>query len=180
MADSNRSDMTNRSAQGGGASGNAGVARPGAMRPSGFQDLAPRLEPWAAEQSPSVGSEAKEVVSHAVDQAKELAMDQLATRSEKSSQELRAVADGLRGMTEQLEGNAAAPYVTKAADQIDRLSRYIQGAQPRDVQRSVESFARKEPLLFLGGAFALGIAAVRLLKSSPAETEAPSPGAALR
>ena len=40
------------------------------------------------------------------------------------------------------------------------------------MQRGVESFARREPLLFIGGAFALGMVAARFLKASAATMEA--------
>jgi hypothetical protein len=145
---------------------------------TGFQQPSPgRIQPLGSPQ-PSVGSEAKEVVSHAVDQAKQVATTQLATRSEKSAGELRAVAQGLRSMTEKLGENTASPYVKKAADKIENLSEFLRSAKPRDVQRSVEQFARREPTLFLGAAFAVGIAVVRFLKSSIAEPEAPAGAAA--
>ena len=54
---------------------------------------------------------------------------------------------------------------------LDRLSGSVRDATVRDIVRATERFARREPLLFLGGAFTLGLFAARFLKSSE-----PDPG----
>jgi hypothetical protein len=57
-------------------------------------------------------------------------------------------------------------YVSSAADQIDRLSRYVRSTKVDDMLGGVERFAREQPAAFVGGAFMVGLLAARFLKSS--------------
>ena len=57
-------------------------------------------------------------------------------------------------------------YVDQAADQVERLSEYVRERDVVQIAGDVEKFARREPALFLGGAFVLGLCAARFLKSS--------------
>jgi hypothetical protein len=68
--------------------------------------------------------------------------------------------------THALMGQAFVPLVDKAGRELERFSRFLRDADAEDMIRSAESFARREPLLFLGGAFTLGILTARFLKSS--------------
>ena len=54
----------------------------------------------------------------------------------------------------------------KAAAQLERFSHFLENTDGEEALRSVEEFARKRPLLFLGGAVALGFGGARFLKSS--------------
>lgn len=116
-----------------------------------------------------VASEAKEVASNVADQARQMVTSTVTRRTERSAQDISQVARALRQSKDQLAGNFAAPYVDRAADQLDRLASYVRDADARDMVRGVERFARREPLLFLGGAFALGMLGARFLKSSAQE-----------
>jgi hypothetical protein len=57
-------------------------------------------------------------------------------------------------------------YAERAAGQTDRLSEYLHDKEASQLIGDVEDFARSRPSVFLGGAFVLGIAAARFLKSS--------------
>jgi hypothetical protein len=50
--------------------------------------------------------------------------------------------------------------------QIDRVAAYLQQRDVRSLASEVEHFARRQPALFMGGAFTLGLLAARFLKSS--------------
>ena len=119
------------------------------------------------QQSELLG-EAKEKAQNVMDQTKDMLQQQLGQKTQGAAGELVDVANALRQTSKQLGGNTVAPYVEKAADQIERASSYIRTADPRQIQRGVEDFARREPLLFIGGAFALGMVAARFLKASAA------------
>ncbi len=119
-----------------------------------------------SEAASELKSEAKEVVSQVAGQAKDLVSHRVTESAGKSAQDIHEVARALRDTGRDLGPNVAAPYVEKAADQLDRLSRFLRDANPTEVARDVERFARREPLLFLGGAFAVGLLAARFLKSS--------------
>jgi hypothetical protein len=57
-------------------------------------------------------------------------------------------------------------YAGRAADQVDRLSVYLQDRDLREVVRDAESFARRRPAVFLGGTFLAGLLLARFLKAS--------------
>ncbi len=111
-------------------------------------------------------SEAKDVAASVAGQAKELVGTEVARRAERSANDISDVARALRQTKQGLQDNIAAPYIDTAADQLERLSRFLRTADAPQMVRSVETFARREPLVFLGGAFALGMLAARFLKSS--------------
>lgn len=114
----------------------------------------------------SLAGEAKDVAAQAVDRAKELASDQLSGQKERSAGQIGKVATALRRSSEDISDSIAAPYIERAASMLDSVSNSVRTANLRQTVRSTESFARREPLLFLGGAFALGLLAARFLKSS--------------
>lgn len=97
-----------------------------------------------------------------IDQAKEIGVEKIET-----------VSDALRGAGQNLEGTGPLPQLAeKAAEGIENLAHFIENKSIGDVFTGIESFARRQPALFLGGAVAFGILAGRFLKSSarrPAE-----------
>jgi hypothetical protein len=102
------------------------------------------------------------------------------------------VADGLGGVAHALRQATSArhepvidtvrPYVEKAADQVERVSSYVQERSIRDMAGDLQNFARREPALFLGGAFVIGLVGGRFLKASekaiePSQAQAEPTGA---
>jgi hypothetical protein len=73
-------------------------------------------------------------------------------------------ADDQSGITE-----LTAKYGESLANQIEQISGYFERKDVREMIRDVESFARRNPALFIGGAFTLGLLAARFLKSSAAQ-----------
>ena len=73
-------------------------------------------------------------------------------------------ADDQSGITE-----LTAKYGESLANQIEQISGYFERKDVREMVRDVESFARRNPALFIGGAFTLGLLAARFLKSSGAQ-----------
>jgi hypothetical protein len=85
---------------------------------------------------------------------------------------LGSVAQSLTYSSERLreqDRGAIGGYVEKAANRVERFADYLQNANPREMADRVENFARREPGLFLGGAFALGLLGARFIKSSRGE-----------
>jgi hypothetical protein len=144
------------------------------MEPSNTSDTNTAREPpiGSEERStadvtiPSISSDAKELASDAVEQAKELASGQVSQRREKSAGEINKLASALHQTSDDLGDTFAGPYVEKAANLLDKLSDSVRDASVSDTVRATERFARREPLLFLGGAFLVGVLAARFLKSS--------------
>ena len=116
--------------------------------------------------TPSISRDAKELASDVVDRAKDLATEQVSEQRRKSASEIGRLAHALHQTSEDLGDTMAAPYVDKAADMLNRLSGSVRDTSVRDAVRATERFAHREPLLFLGGTFILGVLAARFLKSS--------------
>jgi hypothetical protein len=57
-------------------------------------------------------------------------------------------------------------YILQAADQVDNLAAFLNNRDVGDLLQEVEGFARRQPAVFVGGAFALGVLGARFLKSS--------------
>ncbi len=116
-----------------------------------------------------VADQVKQSASDVTEQAKQTATSQIATRKDQAAQGLSAVSSSVRQMGDNLRQNEQtsgyAQYVNQAADQVDRFSGYLQNREPRQIMSDAENWARRNPALVLGGAFALGLLASRFLKS---------------
>ena len=55
---------------------------------------------------------------------------------------------------------------TKLPNSLERLSNYIREQDPKQLLNDVQNFGRRQPALLLGGAFLLGFAGARIIKSS--------------
>jgi hypothetical protein len=73
-----------------------------------------------------------------------------------------------------------AQYVDRGAEQIEQFGGYLHRRDTSQLVTDVEGFARRQPLAFAGGAFALGMLAVRFLRSKnqPRSQSLASPGPA--
>jgi len=116
--------------------------------------------------------QARGVASSVAEQAKSTVGGRLHERTTKSAAELREFADALRHTGRRLEGNMVAPLIGKAAERVERISDALDHTDLRQVVRNVEDFARREPLMFLGGAFTAELFGARFLRGA-----APSPSA---
>lgn len=73
------------------------------------------------------------------------------------------------------EQGQAGYYGELIGDQLERVSRYLREHDSSAMIGHVEGFARRQPLLFLGGCLAVGLAVGRFLKASPAHEETTTP-----
>jgi len=104
-----------------------------------------------------------------MDRVRERATAQLSTQKDRATDGLGSVAQAVRQSTKHLRDNkqdAIANYVEKAADQIDRFSTQIRNRDVGELVNEVQRFARRQPALFVGSAFAIGVIGARFLKSS--------------
>lgn len=100
---------------------------------------------------------------------KERATAQLSTQKNRATDGLGSLANAVRQSSRPLRDNqqdTIAEYVEKAADQIERLSSRLREREVNDLVNDAQQFARRQPALFIGGAFAAGMLAARFLKSS--------------
>jgi len=126
-----------------------------------------------ADSARQATGQAKEAASNMFDQAR----DQAASRADQQRQTIasgfQTVAQALRSMGDNLRGSEQTPVTQYASEmghamgsQVERLGNYLQDRDVRQILTDTESFARRSPAVFLGGAFLLGLAASRFLKSS--------------
>jgi len=119
----------------------------------------------AGQTGETIKEQAKEMVDHAQEQTQEM----LTTRKEQAVSELGNIAQAFRQTGDQLrekEQTAAADAITQVANQVERFSNYLSNKEITDLLDEAENLARRNPELFLGGAFALGLLASRFLKAS--------------
>jgi len=132
---------------------------------SSAEDVANGVKNSAGE----VLGQAKDKVSEVAGQAQQKAKSQLAERKDQVADGIDSVAAALRQTSEQLEGQDTGPvgkYVNKAANTLSNISHHVRQNDVDQLLHEVESFARREPAIALGSAFAIGILAARFLKSS--------------
>ena len=113
--------------------------------------------------------QAKQVAGDVAAQAKDQATGQLASQKDRAASSLGGVADALRQTSQNLNQNeqsTVANYVNQAADQVERFQGYLRNQDVGAIIDDVERMAREQPVMFLGGAFMLGLVAARFLKSS--------------
>jgi hypothetical protein len=100
---------------------------------------------------------------------REKAAVQLNSQKDRLTSGLGSVAGAIREATKQLreqDHSGVADYVDSAAAQLERFSKQLRERNIGDVANSVQSFARRQPTIFLGASFALGLIGARFLKSS--------------
>ena len=64
------------------------------------------------------------------------------------------------------ENETLASYVDMASDQLKRFADEIRQRGVADMLDDVHNFARRRPVVFIGGAFLIGLGVARFLKSS--------------
>jgi hypothetical protein len=131
----------------------------------------------AKEQAQEAVAQTKQKAGELIGQAKDQIQEQIVTKKDTATGTLHDFASSLRGVSQQWGSDTQTPvnqYAKAAADQIDRLSDYLENRDLNQITQDAERFARQQPALFLGGAFFLGILAARFLRSS--ERHAPTNG----
>jgi len=111
-------------------------------------------------------SDTTALVTSVADRAATVVRGRLTETVDKSVDDLDILAKTLQLASEQLKDNVAAPYVGKVAERVGRLSRFIDEADAQSLLKQAQALGREKPLIFFGGAMALGFAGGRFLRSS--------------
>ena len=122
-----------------------------------------------AAKSHEAAQQVKDAVVGQVDQVRERASSAKAQTGER----IRGVATQLQSMSDTLRENdpLAADLAERASRGVENVARYVSSSDARALLRDTEQLARRQPALFFGGAFLLGLAAGRFLKSSAPQSE---------
>lgn len=115
---------------------------------------------------------AKQTTTEVVDQVQQQAGSKLNRQKDEAANDLQKLAGAVRHVGDELSGQEQGPigqyvaeYGRKAADGIERLTNYLRTTDTRELVSEVENFGRRQPALMIGGAFLLGLAGARFLKS---------------
>ncbi|GAM97844.1 Bll8034 protein [alpha proteobacterium U9-1i] len=110
----------------------------------------------------------KQAASGAVNTAKNVASDALGKGAEQVERTTQSAASALRRASQECQDEHAwiGTALRKSADGLDRASSALSGGDMRGVFDDVNSFARRQPALFLGVSLALGFAAARVGKTA--------------
>jgi hypothetical protein len=128
----------------------------------------PGVVDTAKDEAAVVVDRAKQETSRLVDEARRTIRSQ-------SDQQAGRVASGARGLAQQLDDLASgrgstdgqvADLARDAAARIGALADRLDADGIDGVTREVKQFARRRPGTYLGGAFALGIAAGRVFRNA--------------
>lgn len=94
---------------------------------------------------------------------------QLTNQKNRATDGLGNVVDAVRQTTQQLRDHnhdTLARYAEQTANQIDRFSQRLRDKDIGELMNDVQRLSRKQPALFIGGAFAVGLLSARFFKSS--------------
>lgn len=141
------------------------VMTPGSAGENGGQNAWPR-EPAARTE---IVAKTQEVAGQLAEQARQQMKSQLAQQKDRAAESVGSVAQALHTVGEQLRGQdqkVMAEYADSIAATADRFFGYLADKDIEQLAGEVEQFARRQPALFVTGAFALGFAASRFFKSS--------------
>jgi len=148
---------------GGGAS--AGQTTGGSSTEGGPQKVVEQAR-QAAE--PVVG-QAQEKAGQLLDQVTTQASSRLGGQIGRGSELLSTMSHAVHSMSDQLR-EQDQPMLAGVADQaavrVQRAANYLRGKDVDQLVAETERFARRQPVVFLGGAFVVGLLAARFLKSS--------------
>lgn len=117
---------------------------------------------------------AKQTTSEVVGQVQQQAGSRIDQTKDQAAKELQRVAGAVRQLGDQLGnqqdqgaiGQYAAQYGKKAADGLERFTKYLRENDTKALVSELENLGRRQPALLIGGAFLLGLAGARFLKSS--------------
>jgi hypothetical protein len=113
-----------------------------------------------------------------LDRATEQVASRLDMGKEYVVETMTGVAQALRQTGQHLREEGSQPmlaqYVDRGAEQVERFGGYLRRRDTGELVADVEGFARRQPMVFAGGAFALGMLAVRFLRSG-SQRQRPAP-----
>lgn len=132
------------------------------------QETASHLAADVREKGEHLIEEGRDKAHELGDRAGELARSRADHEKDRLVTGIRTFADVLRRGSDDLSGerDRYRPMLTSAADRVENISSYLESRDVDALTNEVRRFAREHTPLFLGGAFALGFAGARFLKSS--------------
>jgi hypothetical protein len=125
------------------------------------------MTPKGAKTAPT-DDRIQDAASDLVDQAGRTADAHASRTMTQAGDTLHHVADAVRGAGSDLRGERPefANVATTVADQVDRAASYLQQHDASEAMDAATDFARRQPVLVVGGALLAGLALGRFLRSA--------------
>jgi len=104
-----------------------------------------------------------------MDKVRQGATSQLSTQKNRATDGIGTVAQAVRQTSQQLrtqQHDTIANYIDQAANQLEQFSTRLRDKDIGELVRDAQQFARRQPAVFIGSAFAIGLLGARFLKSS--------------
>ena len=114
-----------------------------------------------------------------MDKLRNGATSQLGAQKDRATEGVSSVAQAVRQSTQQLRDNkheTIAQYMEQAVDRVEQFADQLKEKDVNELMRDAQQFARRNPALFVGAAFGVGVVAARFLKSSSRNTATTSTG----
>jgi hypothetical protein len=124
------------------------------------------------------GKQAGQRAGDLVDRGADIGFRQADRGIDQAASGVGTVAATIRRVSAEMETSQPqiAEFASTAADQAESVARYLRENDVRQIIGNVEDVARRQPLLFLGGAFLLGMAASRFIKAAGGQQPAQRSG----
>jgi len=157
-----------------GGKGSTGSTGTGSMGSTGMSSGSTGGTAAGTATAKSLIDQAKETAGQAYEAVTDKAATKLDEQKSTLTSGLSTVADSVRQVSENLGSSrtdsglaeAAAKYTSTAAQKLEDVAGYFETRDVRQMARDLEGFARRNPAVFLGAAFGLGLLAARFMKSS--------------
>jgi hypothetical protein len=140
-------------------------AAQGSPTGAGTQDVVGQSQQTARQ----VADQAQDKTGQVAQQVKQQASSRLSGQIDRAAEGLGAVSQTLQDLSGQLRGQnqtMLGDYTDGAAEQVQRVAGYLRGKDLDELVAETERFARRQPVVFVAGAFGLGLVVARFLKSS--------------
>lgn len=128
----------------------------------------------AAERARATLDHAREDARALVDRARESAMSALDQQKAEAANQIAGVSKALQATADALKDQDLGPiavYVGRAAESLGSMADALNGQDLPTLLKSTRKMARRQPALFVGGAFAVGFGLARFLKTSAEDAQ---------
>ena len=114
------------------------------------------------------GEQASQTAGPLAERAAGLGLEQADHGRHLAADGIETVARSIRRLSTEIADDqpAIATAASTVADQAERTAQFLNETDAREMISKVEEAARRQPLLFLGGAFVAGVATARFLKAA--------------
>lgn len=114
------------------------------------------------------GRQTTQTAGHLAERATDIGLQQADRGRQAAADGIGHLADSIRRLSVEMESEqpAIAGVASTVADQADRTAKFLSESDAREIIAKVEGAARRQPLVFLGGALLLGAIAARFLKAA--------------